>query len=109
MFDVALSESNVHRRRPGEERKDGEVLSANRLWRGCCRLNDPYAMWQRLRNGWLDDNVRSMAKRAIRADRLTVGVYVPDLHNGGTNDKCAAEKTKRHPERVVRPLIGAAT
>jgi len=53
--------------------------------------------------------VGSVAKSTIRADRLTVGVYVPDLHHGGTNDKCAAEKTKRCPDRPVRSLIGAAT
>ena len=57
----------------------------------------------------MDDNVSSMAKRAIRADRLTVGVYVPDLDDGGTNDKCTAEEAKGHPERRIRPLIGAAT
>jgi hypothetical protein len=98
VFDVALSESKVHRRRPGEERKDGKVLSTNRLWRGCCRLNDPNAMRYRLRKGWLDDSVSSMAKRAIRVDRLSVCMYVPDLHNRGTNDKCATEEAERGPE-----------
>ena len=57
----------------------------------------------------MDDNVSSMAKGAFRMDRYTVGVYVPDLDNGGTNDNCAAKKAKRHPERAMLPLMGAAT
>jgi hypothetical protein len=112
-FDVVLSEalreSNVHRRRPGEERKDGEVLKTNRLpGSRYCRY-DIYGMGQRLRNGWLNDDMGSMAKGTIGMNCLAVDMGMPNLHNGGTNDKCAAEETKGHPERTMRPLIGAAT
>jgi hypothetical protein len=50
-----------------------------------------------------------MAERAIGLNGLTANVRMPDLHDRGTNDKCAAEKTKCHPERMTCPLIGAAT
>ena len=85
------------------------MFHTNRLQRGGYCPDDPYAMRQRQRNGRLNDDVRSMAKRAIGLNSLTANVRMPDLHDRGTNDKCAAEKTKRCPERPVRPLIGAAT
>ncbi len=75
---------------------------------GYCRY-DIYGMPQRLRKDWLNDDVGSMAKGTIGLNCLTVGMRVPNLHNGGTNDKCAAEETKGHPERTMRPPIGAAT
>jgi hypothetical protein len=66
-------------------------------------------MRQRLRNEWLNDYVGRMAKGTIGLNSLTVNVRVPYLHDRGTNDKCATEKTKRHPERRTCSLIGAAT
>ena len=85
------------------------MFHTNRLQRGGYCPDDPYAMRQRQRNGRLNDDVGSMAKRAIGLNSLTANVRMPDLHDRGTNDKCAAEKTKCHPERMTCPLIGAAT
>jgi hypothetical protein len=52
------------------------VPKTNGLQRGCYCLNDPYAMWQRLRNGCLDNQVSGVAKRTIGLNNLTVGVRV---------------------------------
>lgn len=66
-------------------------------------------MGQRLRNEGLTDYVGGVAKGAIRVGRLSVGVHVPDLHDGGANDKCATEKAKDHPEGMMGFPVGAAT
>ena len=66
-------------------------------------------MRQGLRNQRLNDYVGRMAKGTIGLQSLTVNVRVSYLHDRGADDKCAAEKAKSHPERTVRPLIGAAT
>jgi hypothetical protein len=62
-----------------------------------------------LRNEWLNGYMGRMAKGAIGLDSLTVNVRVSYLHDRGTNDKRATQETKRHPERTMRPLVGAAT
>jgi hypothetical protein len=108
-FDVALSEGNVHRRRPGEERKDGEVLRTNRLQRGWYCRYDIYGMRQRLRNDWLNDNVGSVAKGTIGLKYLTVGMHVPNLHDRGADNECTTEEAKRCPERRMCSLIETAT
>ncbi len=95
--DVALGESNVHRRRPGEERKHGKVLGKNRLKSSRYRLHHPDRMRQRLRNGWLNDYVGSMAKRTIGLNRLTVSVRMRNLYDPGKNNQRAAEEAKRYP------------
>jgi hypothetical protein len=49
-----------------------------------------------------------VAKRAVGLNGLTVGVYVPDMHDRGANNECAAEEAKRRPERRTCSLIEAA-
>jgi hypothetical protein len=49
-----------------------------------------------------------MAKGAVGLHRLTVHVRVSYLHDRGAYDQCAAEKAKRYPEGMLRPLMGAA-
>lgn len=74
---------------------------------GYCRY-DKHDMRQRLRNERLHDYVGRMAKGTVGLQSLTVSVCVSYLHDRGTDDKCAAEKTKRHPERMAGPPVGAA-
>jgi hypothetical protein len=109
VFDVALSEGNVHRRRPGEEGKDGKVPRANRLLRGWYCRYGIYGMRQMPRYDRLNDDVGSMAKGTIGLNSLTVGMRVPNLHDGGADNECTAEEAKRHPERRTCSLIEAAT
>jgi hypothetical protein len=64
-------------------------------------------MRQRLRNGWLNDYVGSMAKRAIGLNRLTVSVRMPNLHDAGKDKECTAEEAECHPQRMIRFRIEA--
>ena len=66
-------------------------------------------MRQRLRNGWLNDYVSSMAKRAIGLNGLTVRVYMPNLHDPGASNKCTAEEAKRYPQRMTCSRIEATS
>ena len=47
-----------------------------------------------------------MAKCAVGLNSLTVRVNMSNLQDRGANDKCTAEKAKRHPERMTCSLIG---
>jgi hypothetical protein len=62
-----------------------------------------------LRNRWLNNQVGSMAKRAVRLHCLTVRVNMSDLQDRGANDKCTAEKAKSYPQRMTCSLIGTGT
>ena len=55
----------------------------------------------RLWNRWLNNYVGGVAKCAVRLSGLTIRVNMPNLQDRGANDKCAAEKSKRHPERMT--------
>jgi hypothetical protein len=48
-------------------------------------------------NGWLNDQVGDVAKRAIGLDRLAVRVRVHDLHDPAKDNKCAAKEAEHHP------------
>lgn len=74
---------------------------------GYCR-DHTHEMRQRRRHERLHDDVGRMAKGTIGLQRLTVNVGVSYLNDRGTDDKCAAEESERHPERMMGPLIGAA-
>jgi hypothetical protein len=50
-----------------------------------------------------------MAKCAVGLNGLTVRVNMRNLQDRRANDKCTAEKAKRHPERTACSLIGAGT
>jgi hypothetical protein len=84
------------------------VRKTNGLQRGCYCLNDPHPMWQKLRNGWLDDHVSGVAKRTIGLNSLTVGVRVSNLNNAGKGEKCRAEEAKGDPPRTTDSRIPAA-
>ena len=49
----------------------------------------------------MDDKMGDVAKRAVGLHRLTVGVYVPGLHDPAESDQCAAKKAEHHPQRVT--------
>ena len=85
------------------------MLRTNRLQRGCYCRYDIYGTRQRLRNGWLNDNVGRVAKGTIGLNCLTVQMGVPDLHDRSANNECTAEEAKRCPERRTCSLIEAAT
>jgi hypothetical protein len=107
-FDVALSESNIHRWRPGKEGENRNVLATNWLLRdGYCRY-DAHDMRQRLGNEGLHDYVGRMAQGTIGLQGLTDNVGVSYLHDRGAYDECAAKKAKRYPEGMTVPLIGSA-
>jgi hypothetical protein len=57
----------------------------------------------------LYDQMGDVAKRAVGLNGLTIGVYVPDLHDRGANNECATEEAKRRPERRTCSLIEAAS
>jgi len=59
----------------------------------------------RLRNRRLNNQVGSMAKCTVGLNGLTVRVNMSNLQDRGANDKCTAEKAKRHPERMTCSLI----
>jgi len=45
---------------------------------------------QRSRNGWLNNYVGGMAKRAIGLNRLTISVRMPNLHNPAKDNEGTA-------------------
>jgi hypothetical protein len=57
----------------------------------------------------LYDDVSRMTKSAVRLNRSTVRVDVPNLHDRSKGDKYNAEDAKGHPERMTCSLIEAAT
>ncbi|MGB8537145.1 MAG: hypothetical protein WCD57_12065 [Acidobacteriaceae bacterium] len=85
------------------------MLATNWLRRNGYFRNHTHDMRQRLRNERLHDQVSRMAKGTIGLHGLTGSVRVSYLHDPGADDKCAAEKAKRHPERTTGPLVGAPT
>jgi hypothetical protein len=80
----------------------------NRLQNSRYRRHDPDRARQRLRNGWLNDYVGSMAKRTIGLNSLTVSVGMPNLHDARKNKQGTAEEAERHPQPMSYFWIEAA-
>jgi hypothetical protein len=89
--------SSEYRRRPSEEGEYKKELRASRLWHSRDPCHDADRARQRLRRGWLYDQVGDVAKRAVGLNGLTVCVYVPSLHDPAEGDECAAKKAEHHP------------
>jgi hypothetical protein len=81
----------------------------DRLQLGRYCSHNTYSWGYGLRNGWLNNYVGRMAKRAVGLNGLTVRVNMRNLHDRGANDKCNAEEAKQHPERTSCSLIGTGT
>jgi hypothetical protein len=92
---------SLRRRRPSEEGEYEEELSTYRLQGSRYPGHDKDSARQRLRNGWLNDQVSDVAKRAIGLDRLSVGVRVPGLHDPAEGDKRAAKEAEHHPQQMT--------
>ena len=73
----------------------------NRLQNSRYRRHDPDRTRQSLRNGWLNDYVGGLAKRAIGLNRLTVSVRMPNLHDARKNQERTAEEAERHPQWMI--------
>ena len=54
-----------------------------------------------LRNGWLNDQVGDVAKRAIGLDRLAVRVRVPGLHDAAEGNERTAKEAERRPQQMT--------
>jgi hypothetical protein len=89
--------SSEYRRRPGEEGKYEKELRAYRLRGSRYPCHNADGARERLRSGWLYDEVGDVAKRAVSLDRLTVCVYVAGLHDPAERDECAAKKAEHDP------------
>src|ERR1700675_484745 len=96
-----LATSSLRRRRPGEEGEYKKELGAYRLQGSRYRCHDADGARQRLRSGWLNNQVGDVAKRAVGLHRLAVCVYVLDLYDPAESDQCAAKKAEHHPQRVT--------
>ena len=93
--------SSEYRRRSSEEGEYKEELRAYRLQGSRYPGHDANGARQRLRSGWLNDQVGDVAKRAVGLHRLTVCVYVPGLHDPAESDECTAKKAEHYPPRVM--------
>jgi hypothetical protein len=100
-FDVALGESNVHRRRPGKERKAKKELRAYRLRGSRHPHHDQHSTRQRLGNSWLNDQVGGVANRTIGLNRLAVCVRVSGLRDPAESDQRTAEKAEHYPQQMT--------
>ena len=60
-------------------------------------------------NGWLNNDVGSLAKCAIGLNCLTVKVPMPNLQDRGVSNQRTAEEAKRYPERMTCSLIEPTT
>ena len=77
-------------RRPSEEGKCKKELPAYRLGDSRYPCHDADGARQRLRKGWLYNQVSDVAKGAIGLNRLAVRVYVPGLYYPAEGNKCTA-------------------
>jgi hypothetical protein len=93
--------SSEYRRRSSEEGEYKKELGAYRLQGSRYPCHDADGTWERLRSGWLNDQVSDVAKRAVGLNRLTVCMYVPGLHDPAESDQGAAKKAEHHPQRVT--------
>jgi hypothetical protein len=89
--------SSEYRRGSSEEGVYKKEQRASRLHgsRDPCHEGD--GAGQRLRRGWLYDQVGDVAKRAVGLNGWTVRVYVPCLHDPAESDECAAKKAEHYP------------
>jgi hypothetical protein len=53
---------------------------------------------QRLRNGWLDDQMSRVAKGTIGLNRLSLSVRVRNLNNAGKGKESTAEEAQSNPQ-----------
>lgn len=70
------------------------------------RSRNQHDVRQRLWNGGLDNEMRGMAKRAVRLNRLA-GVRMPYLYDPAERDERAAEQTEPHPQKMADSSITA--
>ena len=91
----------LNRRRPGEEGEYEEELSTYRLRGSRYPGHDKDSARQKLRNGWLNDQVGDVAKRAIGLNRLSVRVHVSGLHDPAESNERAAKEAERHPQQMT--------
>ncbi len=89
------------RRRPSKEAEHKKELRAYRLLDSRYPCHNADGPRQRLRSGWLNDQVGGVAKRTIGLNRLAIGVRVHDLHNPAESNKCTAEKGEHYPQQVA--------
>jgi hypothetical protein len=91
------------RRRPSEEAENKKEL--NTSGQPCSRepCDDSDCAWQRLRNGWLNDQVGGVAKRTVGLNCLPVcvRVRVHGLHDPTESNECTAEKAEHYPQQVA--------
>ena len=82
---MALRESYIHRRRPGEESEQREVSNPKRIERRWYFPYNPYGRRPCLRNERLNSNVDRMTKCAIGLNCLTVRMKMSNLRDPGAN------------------------
>jgi hypothetical protein len=75
-------------------------MQANELEGSRDRSRNQHDVRQRLWNGGLDNEMRSMAQRAVRLNRLA-GVRMPYLYDPAERDERAAEQTEPHPQKMA--------
>ena len=92
---------SLRRRRPGEEGEYKEELSTYRLQGSRYPGHDKDSARQKLGNGWLNDQVGDVAKRAIGLNRLSVRVRVPGLHDPAESNERAAKEAEHHPQQMT--------
>jgi len=92
-----LGIGSLVRRRPSEEGEYKKALRAYRLQGSRYPRHDADGARQRLTDGWLNDKMGDVAKRAVGLNGWTVCVCVPGLHNPAEGDQCAAKKAEHHP------------
>jgi hypothetical protein len=95
---TALGVGSLRRRRSNEERKCREAPGTNRLQGGRYCRHNPNGARQRLRNGWLDDQMSCVAKGTIGLNRLILGVRVRNLNNAGKGKESTAEEAQSNPQ-----------
>jgi hypothetical protein len=97
-IDVALSESNVHRRRPGEEGKPKDTRAPDKREREQYSCDGKERVPQNGGNSDLPDNVSSVAQRAVRLKRGAGRMDVCCLNQRGAGKKHTANQRKGSPD-----------
>jgi len=92
---------SLRRRRPSEEGKYKKELSTYRLQGRRYPCRDKGSARKKLGNGWLNDQVSDVAKRAIGLNRLSVRMRVPGLHDPAESNECAAKEAEHHPQQTT--------
>jgi hypothetical protein len=82
-------------------------MQANELEGSRNRSRNQHDVRQRLWNGGLDNEMRGMAQRAVRLNRLAGGVGMPYLYDPAERDERAAEQTEPHPQPMADWYITA--